>query len=135
VRRLILTLASVALLAASGSLPLLHIHVYAEHDHPSHHHGPAFHTHGHATNDHHRPGDPPVARFAPCEADAHVLSLTAVAATPIPQSVEVEAAPLAPFVLTPVPAPPLQARDEVRAHSPPGLTDSPLRAPPPSHPA
>jgi hypothetical protein len=136
VNRLITILACAVLLVGNESLPLLHVHVYADHDHPAHHHGPAFHSHGHSANDHHTPATTsPRARVAPCEPDAHVLSLAAVAATPSPQHVQAAAASPTPFLFTAVPPPPIEARDEVRAHSPPGLTDSPLRAPPSSHPA
>jgi hypothetical protein len=136
VDRLITILACVALLAGNESLPLLHVHDYSDHDHPTHQHGPAFHSHERALTDHHAPAPASHgAQFAPCEPDAHVLSLAAVAATPPSQHVHVAAAPVALFAFTRVAPPPLEARDEVRAHSPPGLTDSPLRAPPSSHPA
>ena len=134
--RLITILACAALLVSNESLPLLHVHVYADHDHPTHQHGPAFHGHGHSASDDHAPAVASTgARVAPCEPDAHVLSLRAVVAAPTTVSVHIVASPAAPFVVGEVPAPPLEARDEVRVHSPPGLTDSPLRAPPPSHPA
>jgi hypothetical protein len=136
VKRLITILACVWLLAGNEALPLLHVHDYADHDHPAHQHGPAIHGHGRVSHDRQAPVSSPLsARLAPCEPDAHVLSLRGVAATPSQQGVHVSAAPLAPFVLTLVAPPPLEAREEVRAHSPPGLTDSPLRAPPSSHPA
>jgi hypothetical protein len=133
VGRLITILACAALLVSNESLPLLHVHVYADHDHPTHQHGPAFHGHGQSAIDHHAPaGSSTGARFAPCEPDAHVLSLGAVAAAQTTVSVHIVASPVAPFLAGEVSSPPLEARDEVRAHSPPGLTDSPLRAPPPS---
>ena len=134
--RLITILACAALLVSNESLPLLHVHVYADHDHPTHQHGPAFHGHGHGAIDHHAPARASTgARVAPCEPDAHVLSLRAVAAVPTTLSVHIACSAVTPFLVGEVSAPPLEARDEVRAHSPPGLTDSPLRAPPPSHPA
>ena len=134
--RLITVLACAALLVGNESLPLLHVHVYADHDHLTHHHGPAFHGHAPSAIDDHAPaGSSTGARVAPCEPDAHVLSLRAVAATPTTLSVHIAASPVAPFVVGEVSAPLLESRDEVRVHSPPGLTDSPLRAPPPSHPA
>jgi hypothetical protein len=136
VHRLITIVACVALLAGNESLPLLHVHAYADHDHPAHHHGPAFHGRAHDAADHHASATAPRGpQVAPCEPDAHLLSLRAVAATQPPQHVHVAAAPVALFAFTRVLTPPLGARDEVRAHSPPGLTDSPLRAPPASHPA
>ena len=134
--RLITVLACAALLVGNELLPLLHVHVYADHDHPTHHHGPAFHDHAPSAVDHHASaGSSTGAHFAPCEPDAHVLSLRAVAATPTPLSVHIAASPVAPFLVSEVSEPLLESRDEVRTHSPPGLTDSPLRAPPPSHPA
>ena len=133
---LITILACVALLVGNESLPLLHVHDYADHDHPAHQHGPAFHGHEHAATNHHEPSAPSGgAHIAPCEPDAHVLALAAVAATPAPQHVHVVATPVTLFAFTRVAPPPLEPRDEVRAHSPPGLTDSPLRAPPTCHPA
>jgi hypothetical protein len=136
VQRLITILACVALLVGNESLPLLHVHDDADHEHPAHQHGPAFHSHEHVATGDHLPAAPEHgAHFAPCEPDAHVLSLAAVVATPASSHVHVGAAPVTLFTCTRVAPPPLEARDEVRAHSPPGLTDSPLRAPPTSRPA
>jgi hypothetical protein len=136
VGKLIAILACVALSGGNELLPLLHVHDYGDHDHPTHDHGPAFHGHGHGAVDDDEPAGPsPRARVAPCEPDAHVVSLRAVAATPTPLSVHILASPVAPFLVRQVSAPPLERRDEVRSHSPPGLTDSPLRAPPLSRPA
>jgi hypothetical protein len=129
-------LACAALLAGNALLPLLHVHAYADHDHPTHEHGPALHAHGHRAIDHHPRAATSTGTFvAPCEPDAHVLSLRAVAATPTSLSVHIAVSPVAPFLVREVSAPLLEGRDEVRAHSPPGLSDSPLRAPPPSRPA
>jgi hypothetical protein len=131
VTRLITILACAGLLVGNQALPLLHVHVYADHDHPAHEHGPAVHSHGHAPTAHHVPSTPATgASVAPCEPDLHVLSLAAVAATPSSQTAQMAAAPRPPSLFTVVVPPLLQARDQVRAHSPPGLADSPLRAPP-----
>jgi hypothetical protein len=44
-----------ALIVASASASVLHVHEYAGHDHPDHRHGPAAHTHAQSTaHDHDR---------------------------------------------------------------------------------
>jgi hypothetical protein len=135
VKRLVAALAF-ALLAGTGSLPLLHVHLYGEHDHPDHHHGPALHSHGHRALEQAAPGRGPARpQVGPCGPDAHVLALQATLAPspdyPLSLLVPAKAAP----ALAAAPLRPLVARREVRAHSPPGLTDSPLRAPPSHLPA
>jgi hypothetical protein len=127
---------------------MLHVHVYVRHDHPDHHHGPAAHGHG-ATHHHHgdhetlygterrgsraghadeqttvfdacNPGDHAVQFVFTCiRADAYpVLHLTSIVSGPLAPTVEGwwRVAP-----------------SDVRAHSPPRLTDGPLRAPPVVH--
>jgi hypothetical protein len=117
------------------SLPLLHVHLYGDHDHAEHHHGPAFHVHEHAQAQSVGSAVPRGPLLGPCAPDAHVAARTATLATS-PDSLVVPAlAPAVTVAANPVPPRPFMARPEVRAHSPPGLTDSPLRAPPHPLPA
>jgi hypothetical protein len=136
VHRIAAVLVGVVLLVGNLALPLLHVHLYGDHDHAEHHHGPALHGHEHATQSHPvRRGEPAGPLMGPCEPDAHVLALTATLA-PSPDQVFVPAiAPATTVVANPAPPRPFVTRLEVRAHSPPGLTDSPLRAPPHALPA
>ena len=116
---------------AVGALPTLHAHVYADHDHPEHRHGLAFHEHHHAV-DHETF---PRAGMAPCEPDGHVVSLrltygkvrTVDGAGLMPSAAQL---PEPDLTLAPV-----AARRDIRVHGPPRLTDGPLRAPPASRPA
>lgn len=142
VHRVFRLLVAAAMLSTSGSVALQHVHAYSDHDHADHHHGPASHAHGHAARVH-RHGAPDAnahpphgaARLEDCDPGEHAVSLvfTYVA----PQSDHV----LGPVTLaTIVVTPPEQAwrhaaPSDVRAHSPPRLTDAPLRAPPVVHPA
>jgi hypothetical protein len=136
VHRIAAVLASVALILANGALPLAHVHLYDDHDHAEHHHGPALHGHEQATHPHPalpaRPSNPLV---GPCAPDAHIVALTATLATSPTTLVVPAIAPAPTVVANPAPARAFVSNPEVRAHSPPGLTDSPLRAPPPALPA
>ena len=129
--RSIAAVVCVGWLALGASLPSLHAHVYADHDHPEHRHGLAFHEHHHVV-DH---GAFERTGIAPCEPDGHVVSLQlSYAKVRI-----VDGAGLASSA-APLPEPdlvlaPAAARRDVRVHGPPRLTDGPLRAPPASRPA
>ena len=135
VNRLITILACVALLVGNESLPLLHVHVYADHDHPTHQHGrPSTATSTAPSTITRRPG----LRTERASLRAS-RTRTSCRSGPSPRLRHPECSRRRGARRAvrgrEAPAPPLEARDEVRAHSPPGLTDSPLRAPPPSHPA
>ena len=120
--------------AAGASLPTLHAHVYADHDHPEHRHGLAFHEHRHQAHPATAADAFQRARVAPCEPDEHVVSMRATIVKThdrvvcLPSSV---ARPVEPVVAHAA----WSARLDVRAHSPPRLTDGPLRAPPAPRPA
>lgn len=127
------------MLSTSGSAALLHVHASAGHEHAEHHHGPAAHSHAPVVPRHRHHHQHEVAahgngaEIEPCNPGDHVvpLAFTGVAAGQAdvlaPQAVAARA-PAAPattaVVLTPA---------DVRAHSPPRLTDAPLRAPPVAH--
>lgn len=130
VRRVTAALAGLALILTTGPASGLHIHAYADHDHPEHHHGPAPHDHG----PEHRaavasPDD--TSHVEGCDPSWHALSLTFVCAAP-PQShtADAESVTLAVIVLAATVAAAIAVTD-VRAHGPPSLTQAPPRAPPP----
>jgi hypothetical protein len=126
--------ACVAWLVAAGSLPTLHVHASGDHEHVEHHGGPGFHLHR-------RPieaapaGAPASRRVAPCDPGEHALSLSATAMAGkegLPQG----PGPAATSHVMAIDGSPLAATPrDVRAHSPPRLSDGPLRAPPVVHPA
>lgn len=124
-----------AWLAVAGSLPLLHVHVDAGHEHPEHRHGPAIH--GHAPHDGRAPGADvhDDLRIGPCDPEDHAASLSAVRATATGGAPIFVAPALTTGLVAPDAGTPAGAPRDVRAHSPPRLTDGPLRAPPASRPA
>jgi hypothetical protein len=131
VQRLVAAVAAVALLSMSASTALPHVHADARHDHPEHQHGPA--SHGHSTTAHshladaHPPDD--AARLEGCDPGVHAVS---VAFTCVAPHVDPVAVPVMRDTI--IESPPQSwrrvTRSDVRAHSPPRLTDAPLRAPP-----
>jgi len=135
VRRLFALIVCAALMPVFGPLSGLHVHDYATHDHPEHHHGPAAHSHqavAHADADH---GDA-ARHLEACDAGVHAISFVFTCVTPGASHGALTAGPVA-FAALPTP-PRLSAflaLSDVRAHSPPRLTDAPLRAPPLVFPA
>jgi hypothetical protein len=137
VHRVFSALVAVAMLSTSGSAALRHVHAYVDHDHADHHHGPASHGHSAVAHSHapdsHAPHD--AARLERCDPGEHAVSMVYTYVAPHPDHVP------APVRLeTIIVAPPEQAwrqvtPSDVRAHSPPRLTDAPLRAPPLVDPA
>lgn len=137
VQRVLAAVVAVALLSTSGSAALQHVHAYVEHDHADHHHGPASHghaavAHAHAPDSHapdsHAPDD--AARLEGCDPGEHAVSVVFTYVAPQPDQV-----PAPVTLVTILVAPPEQAwhhvtPSDVRTHSPPRLTDAPLRAPP-----
>lgn len=120
----------------SGSAALQHVHAYTDHAHAEHHHGPESHAHivvtYHHDSESHAPhGD--AARIEGCDRGEHAVSVTVTYVTPRPDHVP------GPVTLETTLAPPPErawchvAPSDVRAHSPPRLTDAPLRAPPVVH--
>jgi hypothetical protein len=120
------------MLSTSGAAALQHVHAYVDHDHADHHHGPASHGHSavaHAhTSDSHPSED--AARLEGCDPGEHAVSVVVTYVAPhsdhVPTPVTLKTILVAPSEqawrhVTP---------SDVRAHSPPRLTDAPLRAPP-----
>ncbi len=128
---------AVAMLSMSASAALLHVHASAGHEHAEHHHGPAAHSHTLVAHDHqhehrheHEAAHGDGTEIEACDAADHVVPLvfTCVAAgqvdVPLPDAFDAR-------VLTPPSASTVAvAPADVRAHSPPRITDAPLRAPP-----
>ena len=139
--RAVATAVVCAMLSTSWSAAFQHVHADAGHEHAEHQHGLAAHVHavpapvaadhdaGHT--DHPDPVAPPLgARLEGCDPGTHAVSVTFTAVAPQPEhpliAVTVDAATLAP----PEYAWCRLAASHARAHSPPRLTDAPLRAPP-----
>ena len=128
-------LVAVAIALTSGSAALQHVHAYTDHDHAEHHHGPASHGHTAVTHQHdsasHSPDE--AARLEGCDPGEHAVSVTITYVAPHPGDAPV------PVTLDTIVAPPPERAwrhvvpSDVRAHSPPRLTDAPLRAPPVVH--
>jgi hypothetical protein len=132
VERVVASVIALAMLSISGSAGLLHVHAYTGHDHAEHRHGPASHAHAPAVHHHEHDADAPGedTELETCDPADHMVSLavTCVAAeslaTPLPGVIGT-------FVLAaPRTTVGVVAPADVRAHSPPRLTDAPLRAPP-----
>jgi len=133
--RVVTIVLALAALAASGPLRMLHVHGYEEHDHPDHHHGPAAHSHTAARPLHQdvRTGDAGAIRLESCDPGAHVVPVAFTCVPPLrPHVPVVEPTVVAQIRLPPV-APTSFPVSDTRAHSPPRLTDAPLRAPPLVH--
>ena len=126
---------AVAMLTTSGSAALQHVHAYVDHDHVDHQHGPASHGHAAAGHAHDPNSQAPddAARLEGCNPGEHAVAVVFTYVAPHPDNVPV------PVTLeTIVVAPPGRVSrpitpSDVRAHSPPRLTDAPLRAPPVVH--
>jgi hypothetical protein len=131
--RRLATVVSVAMLSTSGSAAQ-HIHAYVDHDHGDHHHGPASHRHlvAHASvTDSRAPDAAP--RLERCDPGEHAVAVVFTCVAPRPDHVPVPSLLDANLVTAPAPAWRTVAPSDVRAHSPPRLTDAPLRAPPVVH--
>ena len=135
-QRVFAALVAVAMLSTSGLAALQHVHAYVDHDHADHHHGPAAHEHFAVAHSHASGSHPPddAAQFEGCDPGEHAVSVVFTYVAPhsghVPVTVTLETILLV--------APPEQAwrqitPSDVRAHSPPRLTDAPLRAPPVVH--
>ena len=129
-------LLAVIALAALATNPWAgtHVHRYAEHDHPEHHHGPAVHSHDGDRAQH------PVAAtgapgLAPCDPADHEVALQAACGMAGHQPEGMPAAlehGNAPFRR---PSAVLIRLADVRVHGPPARTRTRPRAPPVVHPA
>jgi hypothetical protein len=135
VRRLVGLLLAHSLVVSSATASSMHVHEYAEHDHPDHHHGPASHEHGpsaRAEQDHHSPADDdhPALQAESCDPGRHAVSTTLGCAR-VPQA-HLDLAELpGPTIIAP--AAPIRAATavvDVRVHGPPFDARIPARAPP-----
>lgn len=70
VRRLTVLLLGAARVATAEGTSALHVHVYPDHDHPGHRHGPAAPDHRHSPPQPEHEG----ARLEPCPPGMHVLT-------------------------------------------------------------
>ena len=135
VRRLIGLLLANSLAVSSAMASSMHVHQYAEHDHPEHHHGPAAHEHGHSAlveQDHHSAtdNDHPAFRAESCDPGRHAVATTLGCAQIPPAHVDLGELP-GPTIIAP--AAPIQSATpvvDVRVHGPPFDTRIPARAPP-----
>ena len=131
VHRLVAILFGIVLASASGQVSALHIHAYADHDHPEHHRGLAAHEH-HRSSPHQ---DHDASRLESCDAGQHAVSLT-MGCAPLPQVSTVDAECASPGVVEPLaPIRSISDLTDVRVHGPPGRTHAPPRAPPLNFPA
>ncbi|MGE0257050.1 MAG: hypothetical protein AB7T39_20845 [Alphaproteobacteria bacterium] len=128
-------LVAVAVLSMPGSTALLHVHTSAGHEHAEHHHGPAAHSHASVAHHHQHetatPGNGTAVES--CDPGDHVVPMVFACVAggqvdvPLPEVVAANA------LTTPQTTPVVLTPADVRAHSPPRITDAPLRAPPPTH--
>ena len=115
---------------------MLHVHAYEGHDHADHHHGPAAHFHGEAAEHQHPDeGTSHDVRFESCNPGAHAVAAAVTCVASISQQAPFGEAVVVVRFTSPPPAPHRVNVSDVRAHSPPRLTDAPLRAPPVVHAA
>ena len=129
-------LLAVITLAALATSPLVgtHVHRYADHDHPEHHHGPAVHSHE-RHGDHQPAATTASSRLAPCAPAAHEVALQTACGTAAVDRLGM------PAVLEDRTGPSgcrsrmLIRLTDVRVHGPPPRTRTSPRAPPVVHPA
>ena len=135
-RRLLAFVLIQALVVSTALGASLHVHEYAGHDHPEHHHGPASHEHHQtaiADDDHHDETEAhglPAIQADSCDPGHHAVAVT-MGCAQVPQLHIAIAELPSPTVV--VPAAPVQSvapvRD-VRVHGPPFDSRIPARAPP-----
>ena len=136
VRRLSTYVLIQALVVSTALGASLHVHEYAGHDHPEHHHGPASHEHRPATaadHDHHAETadhDLQAVQADSCDPGHHAVAMT-MGCAQVPQLHLPIAELPSPTVV--VPAAPVQSVapvTDVRVHGPPFDSRIPARAPP-----
>ena len=144
VERILASLLVAALVAVPGVVSSLHVHEYTGHDHPTHHHGPASHEHGHhdsslteldrdhddTLNDH----DAPAVRAESCDPGRHAVAVKMSGAQPPQLHLDLAELP-GPTVAAPTVS--LKSAigiTDVRVHGPPPFDPRiPSRAPPLTH--
>lgn len=137
-RPLVALVLGCALVASSTTASSLHIHEYAGHDHPDHHHGPAAHEHDHSEPvhpEHHADDHQPAIEAESCNPSRHAVSFS-IGCIYVPQMQ---------VVLAELPGPPVALQSgpmrsavpitDVRVHGPPFDARIPSRAPPVIPPA
>jgi hypothetical protein len=130
VHRVATILLGVALVSTSGQLSALHTHLYTDHDHPEHQHGPAAHEHEHDRSAPHHEESDGAAHLESCDPGLHAVSIT-MGCTPVAQVDPIDAQDGSPGVVEPlVPVRSIQPFTDVRVHGPPPRTQAPPRAPP-----
>ena len=131
VRRLVAILLGLMLASTAGQVSALHIHAYADHDHPEHQHGLAAHEHHPSASQHDDDG----LRLETCDPGQHAVSLV-IGCTPLPQahSIHIEC-PTSKDVEPLLPLRSASDVTEVRVHGPPTRTNASPRAPPLNFPA
>jgi hypothetical protein len=128
-------------MAAPAAAASLHVHDYADHDHPQHHHGPASHEHEHGRHDEspasssmHTRGlerhEPAGNLLESCDPGRHTIAVK-MSCAPSPQ-LHLGLAELSGSVSIPLPAPARVMRSfrDIRVHGPPFDPRIPSRAPP-----
>lgn len=125
-----------ALVVSTALAASLHVHEYAGHDHPEHHHGPASHEHHQAAiadDDHHDKTEDhalPAFRASSCDPGHHAVAVT-MGCAQVPQLHMAIADVPSPTIVVPcaVVRSMASVRD-VRVHGPPFNCRIPARAPP-----
>jgi hypothetical protein len=137
VLRAVVAIVAVAMLTISGSSALQHVHAYADHDHADHRHGLASHAHTPPVPQHQHDSEGPdgAAQLEGCDPGAHAVSVVFTGVAPRPEPAPVPLTLATVVVTSPDQVWRCVTPSDVRAHSPPRLTDAPLRAPPLVHPA
>ena len=137
-RRLVAFALVQALALSTAMASPLHVHEYAGHDHPEHHHGPASHEHhpSAVADDHHsvdEDSDHPGVQAESCDPARHAVAVT-MGCAQVPR-VHLETAELpGPAILAAASS--IRAAiplTDVRVHGPPFDVGIPSRAPPLTH--
>ena len=135
VRRLVGLLLAHSLVVSSAMASSMHVHEYADHDHPEHHHGLASHEHEHpglAEQDHHSPADDDLPAFQAesCAPGRHAVAAT-LGCAQVPQAhLDLGELPGPTFIGSAAQIRSATPVVDVRVHGPPGDSRVPARAPP-----
>ncbi len=135
--RALAVIVGVAMLSVSGSGAVPHVHAYSAAAPADHHHSPATHTHAPVAHPEHPDSDASedVVHLESCDPHEHAIAVVFTCVAPQPDHALVPSACTAPDVAPPDHSVCHVTPSDVRAHSPPRLTDAPLRAPPLVDPA
>jgi hypothetical protein len=136
VRRLFAFVLVQAMVMSSATGSSLHVHEYAGHDHPEHHHGPAAHEHHHSApaGEHHTEDqDHPGLQADSCDPGRHAVAATMVCAQAPRIHVDIAELPGPAILVAAVSVRSAIALTDVRVHGPPIDRGIPARAPPLTH--